>query len=602
VSCWPGACGPRAIDRLTHFLEGAPVVGYVGLPRDHERLRRLDRLSAGPAGAGTHREDGFAVVLTAPPAERPATTIRTSGIAVTPWHVLAFEGYLADLDPADAREPAAWLLAQHARRGVAAFEHLHGAYVVSLFDRRTREAWMGACSFGRRDLYYLREGEGLLFATDLTGILALAARRPELDTTQMPATFLCGAVYGGATLLTGVRRALPGSLLHVTPTRTTESRPAPLTVSTSRRGRTVREATEELDHGLRVAVARLSRVTEGRTVLMSAGVDSPLAAAYVKSVTGTLNALTLSMGGPLDETERARAIAAVLGGDHHVSHFRLDAIDPLHDMRTFVRIMEEPTSFGLGLPMMTLVRSARGLADGFVCGVSADALFGNPFHNPDDPRPESIFHYVYRELAPPCVHAVVRLEGPDPDEIVAGLRARLPGIGRRQRVRLPLLMQSGLMIRFASRMARSQQAEALFPYLDRDVVALAFGMPATLRRRDKPLLRRLATRHYTIDDSQPRPLKSKVPFVAYPIKWLQAAGRLDPILDLLDEPRTRLRGVYRERDLRQLIETYRRGHATPEWHLVLWQLAVFELFCRDFVDAPAAGHVTGGVHAQTDVH
>lgn len=578
------------------------MVGYVGLPRDHERLRRLDPLIAGPAGTSAHREDGFAVVLTSAPAARRASAIRTSGIAVTPWHVLAFEGYLADLDPADARQPAAWLLAQHARRGMAAFEHLHGAYVVSLFDRRTREAWMGACSFGRRDLYYLREGDGLLFATDLTGILTLAARRPELATSQMPATFLCGAVYGGATLLTGVRRALPGSLLHVTPTQVTESRPAPLAPPAPRRLRAVRDAAEELDHGLRVAVARLSRVTEGRTVLMSAGVDSPLAAAYVKSVTGELSALTLSMGGPLDETDRARAIAAVLGGEHHVSHFRVDAIDPLNDMRTFVRIMEEPTSFGLGLPMMTLARSARGLADGFVCGVSADALFGDPFHNPDDPRPGSIFHYVYRELAPPCVRAVVRLSGPDPDEIVAGLRARLPDVGRRQRVRLPLLMQSGLMIRFASRLARSQQAEALFPYLDRDVVSLAFRMPAMLRKRDKPLLRRLAARHYTLDDAQPRPVKSKVPFVAYPIKWLQAAGRLDPILDLLDEPRTRTRGVYRERRLRQLIDAYRAGRVTPEWHLVLWQLAVFELFCRDFVDAPGASDARGGGHAQADVH
>lgn len=581
------------------------MVGYVGLPRNHERLRRLDRLIAGPSGTSAHREDGFTVVLTAAPAARRDAAICTGGIARTPWHVLAFEGYLADLDPDDARQPADWLLAQHARRGVAAFEQLHGAYVVSLFDRRTREAWMGACSFGRRDLYYLREDDGLLFATDLAGILTVAARRPALATSQLSATFLCGAVYGGATLLTGVRRALPGSLVHVTPTRVTEARPAPLAAAPPaprRRLRTARDAAEELDHGLRVAVARLSRVTKGRTVLMSAGVDSPLAAAYVKSVTGELSALTLSMGGPLDETERARAIAAVLGGAHHVSHFRVGAIDPLQDMRAFVRIMEEPTSFGLGLPLMTLARSARGLADGFVCGVSADALFGDPFHNPDDPRPESIFHYVYRELAPPCVRAVVRLNGSDPDDIVAGLRARLPDVGRRQRARLPLLMQSGLMIRFASRLARSLQAEALFPYLDRDVVSLAFRMPAALRRRDKPLLRQLATRHYTLDESQPRPVKAKVPFVAYPIKWLQAAGRLDPILDLLDEPRTRTRGVYHERRLRQLIEDYRTGRATPEWHLVLWQLAVFELFCRDFVDVPASSDARGDAHAQADVH
>ena len=100
------------------------------------------------------------------------------------------------------------------------------------------------------------------------------------------------------------------------------------------------------------------------------------------------------------------------------------------------------------------------------------------------------------------------------------------------------------------------------------------------RTRTKPLLRTLLARHCS-DDLL---LERKVPFIAYPVPWLH--GALDGLLDLLDERRTRERGVYRERALRRLVEAYRQPQL-PErhWHVILWQVAVFELFCRRFVDA-----------------
>lgn len=565
------------------------MLGYTGIETDPEAVARFESLTEETGAALLYRENSFAVAID----ERPLRTgewIRSGTLTVNAAYVLAFEGYLFDVEARDGVERGEFLLSEYARKGIATFENRNGAYSFCLYDRGAQRTWIGTCSFGRRDLYYLREARGIVFASDLKKVSRLTRTRPSLEVSQLSNTFLCGAIYGGATLLKGVRRALPGAVLYVTPNSFHEEAPAPLPPTHEPVPLNENEATDELDCRLRVAVERLARITPNTAVLMSAGVDSSLAAAYVKSVTGDLQAITLSMPSPPDETAGAATIAQALGGRHHVCQVILRELDILSELDTFVRVMEEPIAFGLGLLMMTLAREARLIADAFFCGVSADALFGDAVPEADDHNPDSIFHYMYREIAPECAGRVIHLNGANPDAAVSDLRKRLVRDPERQGFRLPLLLHNGMMIRVAARMTRFHETEALFPYLDSGVVDLALRLPLNLRGRSKPLLRALVARHYSPELQQGR----KVPFTAHPVKWLVDDGCLGPLLDLLSDQRTKERGVYDRRELEAMIEAYRNGTADKKWHLVLWQLTVFELFCRRFVDlgaeTPAAVH------------
>jgi asparagine synthetase B (glutamine-hydrolysing) len=559
------------------------MIGYVSPTDDPERISRLQRLSETTMCGPIHREEGLAILLQQPMISGDGLAYR-SEIAFDPCHVLGFEGYLMDGGPGGVSQPALWLLRRLSRMGIAAFENLNGAYSFCLFNRRERHAWMGICSFGRRDLYYKCEGEGIVFASDLMGLLRLGASRPELAHDQISASFLCGATYGGETLLKGIRRALPGAVIHVTPRIIVEDPPKPFALPTDGTISSEIEALDEMDQRLRAAVTRLTRVTQKQAVLMSAGVDSPLAAAYVKCVTGKLDALTLRLPPPADEIDDAAAIVRALGGVHHVYDFSTEEVDLVKEIDALVRVMEEPTSLGLGLPMMKVARMGRILTDGFVCGVSADVFFSDLLPN-DDANTNSIYHYMFRRVEPHYLQQVVRLCGSHPDEILKYLRQRFSA-DPLQELRLNLSIEGGLVIRYAARLANYHQAEALFPYLDRDVVDFALRLPARLRDPQKPLLRKLATRHYSADLQRP----GKVPFAAHPVEWLHAAGRLGVLLDLLEERRTSERGVYREKGLKRLIGSYRTGQPERPWHLVLWQIVVFELFCRRFLD-------TDGTHS-----
>lgn len=547
------------------------MFGYAGVADSPQRIARFER------GAHTpwlHREGSFAVRLDA----CPGGGAPLGEIVSNERYVLALEGYV--LDAALPRRAGRWLLERHEHEGPGVFDDLNGAYAFCLFDRQDRRTLLGACAFGRRDLYYAREEGGLVFATGLHELLQLLPARPGLAGTPVSMSLLCGASYGGDTLLKGIRRALPGARLRTNGQGVQESSPVPLPEAAPS-ALSEAEALAQLDRALRLAVGRLAGLSHRPVVLMSAGVDSPLVAGYVKAVTGALRAVTLSMPVPPDETEDAAAVARALGAEHQVCAFDLAGADLLAGIDAFVCAMEEPTSFGLGLLMPTLGSEVRARSDAFFCGVSADALFGEPINQPDDPDPDSIFHYMYREIAADCLEQVVRLQGPPPSVIVRRLRARLRESDAGARVRLPLLLQNGLMVRATARLARAYGVEAFFPYLDRDVVQVALQLPPELRPVSKPLLRALAGRLYPADLQR----ASKMPFTAYPIKWLQAAGRLGPLLDLLEERRTTERGPYRKRGLRRLVQSYRSGAPERRWNLVLWQLVVFELFCRRFVDA-----------------
>lgn len=549
------------------------MLGYAAVGDEPERIARFE---AAARGAARHREGSFAVALGVAGAAASRGEIRAQG-----RHVLAFEGYALE-SPAPG-STAGWLLERYEREGPRAFDNLNGAYAFCLFDRDDRRTLAGACAFGRRDLYYAREDGGVVFATDLADLLKVMAEQPRLAGTPVSMSLLCGASYGGETLLKGVRRALPGARLRVTDRRLEETAPVPLPPP-SGGALDEAESLRELDAALRASVRRLSERAQRPVVLMSGGVDSPLVASYVQATTSRLDAVTLQMPAPPDETEAAAAIATALGGEHRVIAFDLHGADLLASIDHFVAAMEEPTSFGLGLLMPTLGREVSARSDGFFCGVSADALFGEAIHQPDDPDPESIFHYMYREVAADCLEQVVRLQGPSPNLIVRRLRARLDEHPAAQRVRLPMLLQNGLMVRAAARLARAYGVDAFFPYLDRQVVEVALRLPPELCTTPKPLLRALAARFYPTELQRP----TKVPFTAYPIKWLQAAGRLAPLLDLLEERRTTDRGPYRKRGLRRMVQAFRSGAPDRRWNLILWQLIVFELFCRRFVDGPGA--------------
>ena len=129
------------------------------------------------------------------------------------------------------------------------------------------------------------------------------------------------------------------------------------------------------------------------------------------------------------------------------------------------------------------------------------------------------------------------------------------------------------------RMSMAVSLEARVPYLDREMVELAFQIPDDLKvknRRTKILLKEVAARHVPRDCVY-RPKEG----FSIPIKsWLNTQFR--PLLEeLLDPGALKSEGIFQPETIQSLKEEHRNGRANHSH--ILWSLMVFESWRRKWL-------------------
>lgn len=529
--------------------------------------------------------------------------------------VLALEGYIVNLAElarvgggAGGGSRGDVVLQQFERHGQSFLYTLNGGYNLVLWDKANRIATIATCKFGQRTLYRTATGGGTAFASDLHALQRIAGRKFELDRDTACMSFLYGGVYGRPTALAGVARVLPGSTLVCRQTSVTER----LTSDLPRdEGSSIRHDTafyvDRLDAMMRQAASRLGKVVSSHAVMLGSGVDSSLVAAYARRETRNLRAVTQKMPGDADESREAARIVKVLGIPQTIVPYEPTTGVLLDEVAAFVRIAEEPAYWNqLGPPLLHLLDSLDERPAAFLTGAEGDFLFN--FRSGDRPSVlrvlrDGLFWLVASHTARRMVNRVTRhsfIVGSDFDLMDRAFMRRhvaldctrdgggggfidpgYPHLAPGPNAQRHFINNGWQNVRIISQFGRDAGAEVLFPYLDDDVVSCILSLPPELKI-NKGLLRVLLSRFL------PRRVvpRRKTGYWAHTIRWHYEQGGLGTVLDVMSERRTMERGVYDPRALRALVETYASGRATPRCHPVLWQLLVFEMFCREFIDGP----------------
>ncbi|MBA3544278.1 MAG: asparagine synthase (glutamine-hydrolyzing), partial [Chthoniobacterales bacterium] len=97
------------------------------------------------------------------------------------------------------------------------FERLRGQFAIAVWDERKRRLTLGRDRFGICPLYWSRQGDWLLFASEIKGLLAsgLVPARPDLRGINHLFTF--AAMPGPVTCFEAVQLLPPGHILQITP-------------------------------------------------------------------------------------------------------------------------------------------------------------------------------------------------------------------------------------------------------------------------------------------------------------------------------------------------------------------------------------------------
>lgn len=276
------------------------------------------------------------------------------------------------------------ILAAYLRWGIACVEHLNGMFAIALYDRETQEIFLIRDRIGKKPLYYWKNGDMLVFASELKPIMLCPGFRGEIRREVLSRYLFQQYINAPDSIFRNVYKLEPGSWL-----RCPVGRPADTeihrywdiaSVYREKSGQPVEEyaeAKQGLKQLLRKATGERMIADVPLGSFLSGGYDSSLISAIAQEQLDT-PLKTFSIGfreKRFDEAQYAREVAKHLGTDHTELYidepemFDLVASIPQHFDEPFADSSEIPTMLvsALAKQKVTVVLSGDG-GDEFYCG------------------------------------------------------------------------------------------------------------------------------------------------------------------------------------------------------------------------------------------
>jgi asparagine synthase (glutamine-hydrolysing) len=303
-------------------------------------------------------------------------------------HTLVFNGAIYNFRALQLElESAGWtfrtrcdtevLLAALAHWGEGALGRLRGMFAFAIWDAAEESLFAARDPFGIKPLYFSLEGGRLLFASEVSALLASGAVAAEIDPVSVADYLAWLAVPAPRTIYRGILSLQPGECLRfrrgqleVRAAWTFKSIPEDPAPCASRE-EFVRGLRTRLDGTIRAHM--LADVPVG--AFLSGGLDSAVVVGLMSRAAG--NPLkTFSIGFEEDrfsEAGEAEASARHFGAVHQTRILTGDEV--ARDLNTFISACDQPTGDGVNTYYASQTARAGGVKVA-LSGLGGDELFG----------------------------------------------------------------------------------------------------------------------------------------------------------------------------------------------------------------------------------
>jgi asparagine synthase (glutamine-hydrolysing) len=496
--------------------------------------------------------------------------------------------------------------------GIDFLRRVRGMFALALWDARTRTLIAARDRAGEKPLYWTRTPRGLLLASEVKALLVRPEVARELDPEAVDQFLTYEYVLAPRTILKGVHKLPPGHYLtyrdgDVQVRRYWDA------AQVAPRAWAEADAVDALRAALRQATVSQMIADVPLGAFLSGGIDSSSIVAFM-SEASPQPVNTFSIGfddGTYNELPYAREVAALFSTNH-----RERTVSPnLHEL--FDRLvvhLDEPFADVSLFPTYLVSQLAREHVTVALSGDGGDELFGgydallpavaavaaalpptekkkglvNKFKRftlGATQAPRDIGHY--RWMVYLSARAKARLYSPalraalTRTDVYAPVRETLARFGhddlanRQFYADLSLYLADDILVK-VDRMSMATSLETRAPFLDADVMELAFSMPGHLKIRDgvRKWILKEAMRGIVPD----RILTRKKEGFSIPMKnWLRR--ELQPLMRTLLAPdRVTARGLFSAAEIARLVDDHvagRENHAHT-----LFPLMVFERWCQ----------------------
>jgi len=519
--------------------------------------------------------------------------------------------------------------------GDDAFRRLRGMFGIALWDGPNRTLLLARDRAGQKPLHYVERGGRLFFGSEIKSLIAAGAVEPRLDLAALDHYLAFLYTPRDASIFENVRKLPPGHFLKWKDGRADVHRYWQVSAEESFRG-SEEEAVEGLTRVLQDAVAShmVSDVPLG--AFLSGGVDSSAVVGMMSRVSSRpVKTFSIGFDDPeFDELEHARTVARHFGTDHHEFVVKPDGLAILGDL---ISHFDEPFADSSAIPTWYVSEIARKHVTVVLSGDGGDELFGGydryiPHPRvrqfdavgvpglrsaaalawpllPHGTRGKNFLRHVAKDAAGRYLDSMTLFQ---PDERAAlysdGATGALRNATERRLAghfdRFTGLPHDSRMMRFdfetylpedvlvkVDRMSMAHSIESRVPLLDNEVIDFAATLPARFKIRDgrrKHVLKRAVEPLLPAGILNRRKQGFGIPLG----NWFRG-GLTGLFSDVLDAPRTRQRGYFEPAFVNRLLREHLTGQR--DHTLRLWQLLVFELWHRQYLDPAVVGSATAHV-------
>lgn len=524
------------------------------------------------------------------------------------------------------------LLHLYAEHGDDLVSHLNGMYAFALWDSRRQRLLIGRDRLGVKPLYYAVLDRRLVFASEVKALLEAPGLSRALDGSALETYLSLGYVAGPETLLKGIRKLPPASLLTVENGTIAVRRHwrAPSSVDARLHERDWAEAIrEQIERSVRSQM--VSDVPIG--AFLSGGIDSSAVVAFMaRHSTQPVKTYAIGFTGGVaesfyNELPYARKVADHFGTDHKEIIVTPDVVRLLPRL---IWQMDEPISDSALITTYLVAEFARRDVKVILSGVGGDELFGGYrrylgeyYKTMYRKIPRWIRRHVLEPMAarlPSDRHSrllntsrLVRsfvmsaeltfeeryrryVEVFSDESLVALMNDRAPApadaieeafratsaedpLVRLLNVDLDTQLPDDLLL-LTDKMTMATSLECRVPLLDHELVELGARIPSSYRVR-RGELKYLLKKALTGVLPEAVLSRSKRGFGAPMGAWMKR--QLAPAMKtLLSEDSVRRRGLFRWEAVRATMEAHERNLADHTDHL--GALMNLEIWCRLFLD------------------
>jgi asparagine synthase (glutamine-hydrolysing) len=508
--------------------------------------------------------------------------------------------------------------------GEDAFRRLRGMFGIALWDRPRRTLLLARDRAGIKPLHYAERNGRLYFASEIKSLLVAGAVDRRLNPSALDHFLAFLYTPRDASMFECVEKLPPGHFLRWRDGRAEVQQYWEIAAAETFAG-SERDAAEALGAVLQDAVRchLMSDVPLG--AFLSGGVDSSAVVALMSQESSTpVKTFSIGFEEPrFNELEHARVVARRFGTDHHEFIVRPDGLAILESL---IAHFDEPFADSSAIPTWYVSEMARRHVTVVLSGDGGDELFGGYDQYLEHPRVQrfdrirlpglraaaaavwprlphgargkNFLRHVAQGAKGRHLDAMAYFHADERQALYTADMRRLvayeaeAALGRHFD-RFSHLPRQSAMMKFdfetylpedvltkVDRMSMAHSIESRVPLLDNHVIEFAASLPSRFKisgGRRKHVLKEALRSLLPSSILDRRKQGFGVPLGV----WFRG-GLTDLFSDVLSGPAVRQRGYFDPRFIDRLLREHLAGQR--DHTLRLWQLLVFELWHRQYLD------------------